>query len=106
MPLLLVVCAGKSSKHRVGGVLQIAAVIGYGSGQYKITRIVQIIYNEVIIFEHVRVAFLSKIATDAETPFCRPFQELKRTSIETKYLVKHSPHRWIKDPPWLAEDSK
>jgi len=27
--------AGKSSKHRVGGVLQIAAVIGYGSGQYK-----------------------------------------------------------------------
>ena len=106
MPLLLVVCAGKSSKHRVGGVLQIAAVIGYGSGQYKITRIVQIIYNEVIIFEHVRVAFLSKIATDAETPFCRPFQELKRTSIETKYLVKHSPHRWIKDPPWLAEDSQ
>ena len=106
MPLLLVVCAGKSSKHRVGGVLQIAAVIGYGSGQYKITRIVQIIYNEVIIFEHVRVAFLSKIATDAETPFCRPFQELKRTSIETKYLVKHSPHRWIKDLPWLAEDSQ
>jgi len=90
----------------VGGMLQIAAVIGYGSGQYKITRVVQIVYNEVIIFERVRVAFLSEIAADAETPFCRPFQELKRTSVETKYIVKHSPHRRIKDPPWLAEDSK
>jgi len=37
----------------VGGVLQIAAVIGYGSGQYKITQVVQIVYNEVIIFEHI-----------------------------------------------------
>jgi len=87
-------------------MLQIAAVIGYGSGQYKITRVVQIAYNEVIIFERVRVAFLAEIATDAETPFCGPFQELKRTSVETKYIVKHSPHRRIKDPPWLAEDSQ
>jgi len=43
----------------VGGVLQIAAVIGYSSGQYKITQVVQIVYNEVIIFEHIQVAFLS-----------------------------------------------
>jgi len=53
---------------------------------------------------HFSVAFLSEIAT--ETPFCRLFQELKRTSVEMKYIVKHLPHRWIKDPPWLAEDSQ